>query len=282
MKKSRIFILMLVFIFGVGGCSSSSYDYTVQYRDISQSKIFVDYEENVMYTWYKNGYGAGMSVMLRANGLPKLFDPIDSKYTTVYDISKAKIFVDFETNVMYAWYKNGYGAGMTVMLKADGTPKLYDPLTSKYTAVHDISKTRLFVDYEEDVMYTWYKNGYGAGMSVMLNSDGSPKLYNPLTSRYSQVHDISIAKFFVDYDENVMYAWYKNGYGAGMSVMLKANGLPKLYTSSTKYTKIDNILKSRLFVDYEEYVMYAWYKNGYGAGMSVMLDADGTAKTFQQ
>ena len=178
MKKSRIFILMLVFIFGVGGCSSSSYDYTVQYRDISQSKIFVDYEENVMYTWYKNGYGAGMSVMLRANGLPKLFDPIDSKYTTVYDISKAKIFVDFETNVMYAWYKNGYGAGM--------------------------------------------------------------------------------------------------------SVMLKANGLPKLYTSSTKYTKIDNILKSRLFVDYEEYVMYAWYKNGYGAGMSVMLDADGTAKTFQQ
>ena len=63
------------------------------------------------------------------------------------------------------------------MLNADGSPKVYDKTTSKYTDTRDISDTRIFVDSETNVMYTWYKSGYGAGMSVMLNADGSSKLY---------------------------------------------------------------------------------------------------------
>ena len=96
----------------------------------------------------------------------------------VHDMSYSTIFVDYETNVMYSWYKSGYGAGMSVMLNADGTPKLYDKTTTKYTNLHDITYTTIIVDYETNVMYTWYKSGYGAGMSVMLNAGGLPKLHN--------------------------------------------------------------------------------------------------------
>ena len=101
----------------------------------------------------------------------------DSASNSVRDISDTRIFVDSETNVMYTWYKSGYGGGMSIMLNADGTPKVYDKTTSKYTDTRDISDTRIFVDSETNVMYTWYKRGYGGGMSVMLNADGSSKLY---------------------------------------------------------------------------------------------------------
>ena len=37
-----------------------------------------------------------------------------------------KIYVDKETGVCYLWRKSGYGAGMTVMLDADGMPLLWE------------------------------------------------------------------------------------------------------------------------------------------------------------
>ena len=183
MKKMRILVLMVLILLCVSGCTSNvstdtSTNTSKPVHDISYTTIFVDYETNVMYTWYKSGYGAGMSVMLNADGTPKLYDETSSKYTNVYDITYTTIFVDYETNVMYTWYKSGYGAGMSVMLNADGTPKLYDETASKYTNIYDITYTTIFVDYETNVMYTWYKSGYGAGMSVMLNADGLSKLHN--------------------------------------------------------------------------------------------------------
>ena len=42
------------------------------------------------------------------------------------DINDTNVYVDFETNVMYAWCKRGYGGGFSIMLKPDGLPKLYD------------------------------------------------------------------------------------------------------------------------------------------------------------
>ena len=115
--------------------------------------------------------------MLNADGSPKVYDSSTSKYSNINDISNTKIFVDPETNVMYTWYKSGYGAGMSIMLNADGSPKVYDSSTSKYSNINDISNTKIFVDPETNVMYTWYKSGYGAGMSVMLDADGSAKTY---------------------------------------------------------------------------------------------------------
>ena len=131
MKKMRILVLMVLILLCVSGCASNvstdtSTNTSKPVHDISYATIFVDYETNVMYTWYKSGYGAGMSVMLNADGTPKLYDETTSKYTNVYDITYTTIFVDYETNVMYTWYKSGYGAGMSVMLNADGLPKLHN------------------------------------------------------------------------------------------------------------------------------------------------------------
>ena len=126
MKKIRIFVLMLVIILCASGCSYDNSTNTPKpVHDISYSTIFVDYETNVMYTWYKSGYGAGMSIMLNADGSPKLYDESTSKYTNIHDISYTTIFVDYETNVMYTWHKSGYGAGMSIMLNADGSPKIH-------------------------------------------------------------------------------------------------------------------------------------------------------------
>lgn len=36
------------------------------------------------------------------------------------------IYIDTETNVMYFFAKNGYGAGMCVMVDAEGKPLIYE------------------------------------------------------------------------------------------------------------------------------------------------------------
>ena len=42
-----------------------------------------------------------------------------------YSYGATEILVDNETGVMYLFVKNGYGAGLTVMLDEDGKPLLY-------------------------------------------------------------------------------------------------------------------------------------------------------------
>ena len=46
----------------------------------------------------------------------------------MYDIaeinSNERIYVDSETNVMYLFNIHNYGGGLTLMVNADGTPKL--------------------------------------------------------------------------------------------------------------------------------------------------------------
>ena len=53
-----------------------------------------------------------------------------------------------------------------------------------YTSVNDTrfhiieyNDKRIYVDKETKVMYFWVKNGYGGGLTVMLNADGKPLLY---------------------------------------------------------------------------------------------------------
>ena len=72
MKKIRLVVMMLVFVFCISGCSFSGASDSV--RDISDTIIYVDFETNVMYAWCKRGYGGGFSIMLKPDGLPKLYD----------------------------------------------------------------------------------------------------------------------------------------------------------------------------------------------------------------
>ena len=76
MKKIRLVVMMLVFVFCISGCSFSGTNDSVRdisVRDISDTIIYVDFETNVMYAWCKRGYGGGFSIMLKPDGLPKLY-----------------------------------------------------------------------------------------------------------------------------------------------------------------------------------------------------------------
>lgn len=42
-------------------------------------------------------------------------------------IGKTDIYADTVTGVLYMWVHEGYQAGITPLLCADGTPMLYDP-----------------------------------------------------------------------------------------------------------------------------------------------------------
>lgn len=46
----------------------------------------------------------------------------------------------------------------------------------KFLNREDINIARIFVDSETNIMYVFYKSGYSAGMSVMLNKDGLSKI----------------------------------------------------------------------------------------------------------
>lgn len=50
----------------------------------------------------------------------------ESSFVIVESIGTCNIYVCKETKVMYMFIKIGNGAGLTVMLNADGTPMIYD------------------------------------------------------------------------------------------------------------------------------------------------------------
>ena len=70
--------------------------------------------------------------------------PQSRTYDSMYDITEIKsnswVYVDTETNVMYWYSGHGYGGGLSIMLNADGSPKLYDKETSKYDVTEIKSK----------------------------------------------------------------------------------------------------------------------------------------------
>lgn len=54
-----------------------------------------------------------------------------------------------------------------------------DTVTNKEVKDNFIIQMRIFVDSETSVMYLCTAQGAGIGMTVLLNSDGTPKLYDP-------------------------------------------------------------------------------------------------------
>ena len=97
-----------------------------------------------------------------------------SETERTYNISTEDIYVDAETGVMYLWQTGYYKGGLSVMLNADGTPKVYQD-TNTYENIHNISSEDIYVDAETGVMYLWQTGYYKGGLSVMLNADGTPK-----------------------------------------------------------------------------------------------------------
>lgn len=53
-------------------------------------------------------------------------NPFADRFATCDASSHSIVIVDRLTGVCYLWRKTGYGAGMTVLLDADGTPLLYE------------------------------------------------------------------------------------------------------------------------------------------------------------
>ena len=53
-------------------------------------------------------------------------NPFDDRFATCEASQYTTILVDKKTGVCYIWRKVGYGAGMTVLVNADGTPLLYE------------------------------------------------------------------------------------------------------------------------------------------------------------
>lgn len=53
-------------------------------------------------------------------------NPFDDRFVTCKASRYTTILVDKMTGVCYIWRKEGYGAGMTVLVDTDGTPLLYE------------------------------------------------------------------------------------------------------------------------------------------------------------
>ena len=110
-------------------------------------------------------------------------EPIETRnYNSMYNITEIKsnnwVYVDTETNVMYWYSGHGYGGGLSLMLNADGMPKIYDAETSKYNVTEIKSNNWVYVDTETDVMYWYSGHGYGGGLDVMIDEVGNPKIAN--------------------------------------------------------------------------------------------------------
>ena len=163
----------------------------------SRNWVYVDPENNVMYCYIGHGYGGGLTAMLNKDATPKLYNE-NSMYDVTEISNRNWVYVDSETKVMYWYVGHGYGGGLTIMLELDGSPKLYDASTSMYDVTEINSRNWVYVDSETKVMYWYVGHGYGGGLSIMLEADGSPKLYDEKTSIYDVTEISSRNWVYVD------------------------------------------------------------------------------------
>ncbi len=84
MKKIKLIILSIVMIammFILSGCTSSETETENRFKDLgyigigeSSSTIFYDSTTRVIYIFYKNGYGGGLTTLVNAEGKPLLYE----------------------------------------------------------------------------------------------------------------------------------------------------------------------------------------------------------------
>lgn len=291
MKKINMVLIASLLVFCIMLCSCSAQRNTIQedhktYDSMydlteisSRNWVYVDSENNVMYWYAGHGYGGGLTTMLNKNATPKLYDEATSIYDVTFISSRNWVYVDSETNVMYWYVGHGYGGGLTIMLEPDGSPKLYDEATSIYDVTFINSNNWVYVDSETNVMYWYVGHGYGGGLSIMLEADGSPKLYDKENSIYDVTEIISNNWVYVDTESRVMYWYVGHGYGGGLDIMLKADGSPKRYDKENSIYDVTEISSSNwVYMDPENNVMYWYVGHGYGGGLATMLERRGNSK----
>ena len=114
MKTKLVAIIMLLCIC-LSGCGYEISE-TGRTSNISTEDIYVDAETGVMYLWQTGYYKGGLSVMVNADGTPKVYKEDTNTYKNVYNISSEDIYVDAETGVMYLWQTGYYkGGGLSTL-----------------------------------------------------------------------------------------------------------------------------------------------------------------------
>lgn len=285
MKKASTILIISILTLLFSSCSikPSACQPSNKIYSIPQIKpsafIYVDTETNVMYWFCCHESGGGLSVMLNSDGSPKLYDKKNSKYNATELSSNDLIYVDTETNVMYLYLESKSGGGLSLMLNSDGSPKLFDKKTSKYTVIEISSTNPVYVDTETSVMYLYIKRELGSGLSAMLNASGSPKLYNGESSKYTISEITPNNWFYVDKETNVMYWYSGHTGGGGFSLMLNSDGLPKIYNkTSSKYSITEITYSNTFYVDTETKVVYCYSKHISGGGLDTFVDKTGKPK----
>ena len=92
---------------------------------------------------------------------------------------------------------------------------------------------KIYVDGETGVMYLCEHGYLEDTICVMLNTDGTPRVYNADESNYSKVHYIFSSndiyeKIYVDGETGVMYLCEHGYLEDAICVMLNADGTPKV------------------------------------------------------
>ena len=285
MKKASIILIVSILVVLFSSCAVKPYAYQSSHKIYSMpqissgASIYVDTETLVMYWYCNHESGGGLSVMLNADGSPKLYNKDTSKYRVIPINNNNSIYVDPETNVMYFCLELESGSGLSVMLNSDGSPKLYDKQTSNYKAIELSFINLVYVDMETNVMYLCTTHELGGGLCAMFNADGSPKLYDSNSSIYN-ISEITTSNwFYVDIETNVIYWYSGRSTGGGFSLMLNEDGSPKIYhKESSKYNITEITYGNTFYVDTETDVLYCYSKHINGGGLDVYVDKSGKPK----
>lgn len=146
------------------------------------------------------------------------------------------------------------------------------------------SHSTIFVDEEADVMYLLYSIGSQSGLTMMLNTEGKPKLSNDTEYKTRAIN--SSSKILVDDENGVLYFFGIMNGESGLVAMYDENGMPRL-EKDTQYnvTKIESFGTNeysgsyyKILVDDEEGVMYLVCKHLGYIGITMMVNPDGSPK----
>ena len=124
----------------------------------------------------------------------KMSEPIYSgRFVETHISDGYNVLIDMETRVQYLKFNRGYTGYMSVLLDASGKPLLYqngdysvrpsekDLRTNtnweRFIEIYGGDGYHIIIDKETRVQYLKFNRGYDGYMSVFLDSEGKPILY---------------------------------------------------------------------------------------------------------
>lgn len=177
----RLLLAMTIALATLVSCDGESIASERQYS-VDEEHLYSDavYGESGLEVVYAGKFGINIKD-----------DVMNSDYTiTQY------ILYDPDTLVMYTYTSDVYTNGLTVMLNPDGTPKTFskdiDYSNSGFKTVYvgtfgaesseegGFGSVSQYIVYDPDnlVMYMYLRDKWTSVLSVMVNADGTPKIYS--------------------------------------------------------------------------------------------------------